>query len=220
MALGGECAAACREFYGRRPGRDRRQPGQPVREAGREDDELAVVGQYVEPAGGVALPVRVAVGVQCFEQPGDRVPWIVLVSILPLLLPPSILRRGKSNLQEPRWTSKDRTSATIAGVLCAPRFPPSAVGDLYDAVPDNFSAYGRHILDIVPVMFTMFTDSSADPQQPPWSDTRSVYMRAKDVALGSRVPPPLSSWGTPISSSVAWMGFGLVVTFVWAILTC
>lgn len=89
--------------------------------------------------------------------------------------------------------------------------PILGLGNFYDAAPDNFSAYDAHVRDIVPVVLTLITNSSAEPQQPPWSDTRLVCMRAKDVAPGSRVPAPKASLAAPRTYLEVWLGFGLVV---------
>lgn len=60
-------------------------------------------------------------------------------------------------------------------------------------------------------MLTLFTNSSAEAQQPPWSDTRLVCMRAKDVAPGSRVPAPVARSAAPRMYLEVWLGFGLAV---------
>lgn len=78
----------------------------------------------------------------------------------------------------------------------------------------KFSAYDRHLRDVVPVVLTMFTNSSREMQQVPWPDTRLMCVSAKDVAPGSRVPPPVSSLAAKRVCSMRWLSFGSVVALV------
>lgn len=82
----------------------------------------------------------------------------------------------------------------------------------------NYTVYDEVVNMTIPVIMTLFSNTTVWGQNKPFADTRIVCMRPSNIAPGSHVPSPKDKSAAPALNVKAAVGFGVVVNLLLAVL--